>query len=226
MSSQTDVLERRRHLRTSLPATAMLLQRGGAVGRFTVQNLSAGGALLTGAHDVARSAPLRVLLELPGGEALTVGAHVKRRAVEGDLVALAVAFRHITEASEDRIQDALLALLDRAHRKDHPAVVVVDSEPGARAAMAARIRGFGRRVLTAEAPLGALTILDNPEEHVDALVAREGFAPGHELLEFVAGSYEDVQPFLLVEDPAADPSIAHPRVFRCDPDHLGDALVR
>src|SRR5690606_4544460 len=124
-----DEAERRRFARINLGATATLLQRGGQVGRFTVQNLSAGGALLTGASDVARSAPLRVLLELPDGEALTLGARVLRRAKAGGLVALAVAFRHISAASEDRIQDALLALIDRAHRIEHPAVLVVDASP-------------------------------------------------------------------------------------------------
>src|SRR5687767_10283876 len=100
--------ERRRFPRVDLRASAMLLQRGGAVGRFVVQNLSASGALLTGARVVRRSAPLRLLLELPGGVAVTLGARVRRRATIGDLVALAVSFRHIQESSEDRIQEALL----------------------------------------------------------------------------------------------------------------------
>ena len=38
--------ERRGAARVGLRATATLLQRGDVVGRFTVQNLSAGGALL------------------------------------------------------------------------------------------------------------------------------------------------------------------------------------
>jgi len=214
--------ERRRFGRINLGATATLLQRGGQVGRFTVQNLSAGGALLTGASDVARSAPLRVVLELPGGEPLTLGAHVKRRARMGNLVALAVAFRHISEASEDRIQDALLALIDRTHRAEHPAVLVVDASPDVRASLAARVFAIGRRALIAEAPLGALRILDDPDEHVDALLVRE---PGLELLEHVAESYEDVRPFLLVDDPTADPKVAHPRVERCRPEHLADRLA-
>src|SRR5687768_7244286 len=98
--------ERRDESRIDLKGTAMLVQRGGPIGRFVVQNLSASGALLTGAHDVKTSAPLRVLLELPSGEALTLAAHVKRRAVAGDVVALSVGFLH-HESSEDRIQEAI-----------------------------------------------------------------------------------------------------------------------
>lgn len=219
--------DRRRFARVDVPATATLLQRGGSVGRFTVQNLSAGGALLTGGHDVRTSAPLRVLLELPGREPLTLGAHVKRRAVDGDLVALAVAFRHITESSEDRIQDALLELIAATHRSDHPAVLVVDPSPARRAELAEQIRGYDRRVITAEAPLGALRVLDDPTEHVDAVVVREGEgAAPVELLTHVADSYARVRPILYVTDRRSDPSVSHPRVARCGPEHLRDALAR
>ncbi|HEY8426905.1 MAG TPA: PilZ domain-containing protein [Sandaracinaceae bacterium] len=219
--------ERRRLERFDLPATAMLVQRGGSVGRFTVQNLSAGGALLTGGHDVRASAPLRVFLELPGMEPLTLGAHVKRRVVHGNLVALAVAFRHISESSEDRIQDALLELLAAAHREEHPAVLVVDPSPDARAELAATIRALDRRVLTAEAPLGALCVLDDPDERVDAVVVRLGDenAPV-ELLEHVAESYPRVRPILYVADRISDPPVAHPRVQRCGPEHLAEVLAR
>jgi len=74
--------------KVGLRATATLLQKGDIVGRYTVQNLSAGGALLTGAKDVIKASPCRLLLQLPSGESLTVGAHVRRRAVAGDVVAL------------------------------------------------------------------------------------------------------------------------------------------
>jgi hypothetical protein len=221
MGRAEDSTDRRRFERVDLPATALLLQRGLSVGRFTVQNLSAGGALLTGCHDVVRSAPLRVLLELPSGEALTVGAHVKRHARSGDLVALAVAFRHISEASEDRIQDAILALLDRTHRESHPAVIVVEPDAGARVELRNRARSLGHRVLTTEAPLGALRVLDDPDEHVAAVIGRIAML---ELLEHVAESYDDVRPILVVDDPHADPSVAHPRVERCRPEHLRDRL--
>lgn len=219
--------ERRRFERLDLPATATLVQRGGSVGRFTVQNLSAGGALLTGGHDVRASAPLRVFLELPGREPLTLGAHVKRRVVEGNLVALAVAFRHISESSEDRIQDALLELIAAAHREEHPAVLVVDPSPAARAELAEAIRSLDRRVVTAEAPLGAMRVLADPNERVDAVVVRLGDdgAPV-ELLQHVAESYERVRPILYVADRVSDPPVSHPRVQRCGPEHLADVLAR
>lgn len=214
--------ERRRTKRVDLHATATLVQRGGQVGRFTVQNLSAGGALLTGGSDVLCSAPLRVVLELPNGEALTVGAHVRRKVRTGNLVALAVAFRHISEASEDRIQDALLALLDRAYRVEHPAVLIVEPGAEARDALWRRIDRLGRRTLLAAAPLGALRMLDDPTESVETVLARK---PCLELLEHVAENQPCVRPVLLVDDPAADPSVGHPRVERCRPEQLEQLLA-
>jgi len=214
--------ERRRFGRVDLHATATLVQRGGQVGRFTVQNLSAGGALLTGGSDVLRSVPIRVVLELPSGEALTLGAHVKRKVKTGNLVALAVAFRHITEASEDRIQDALLALLDRGYRVEHPAVLIVEASPEVRAELAVVVTSLGRRALVAEAPLGALRVLDDPVESVDAVLGRTDCL---ELLEHVAETYERVRPLLLVDDPRADPHVAHARIERCRPAHLERLLA-
>ncbi len=207
--------------RVDVSVTAMLLQRGGAVGRFTVQNLSAGGAILTGAHDVRRSAPLRVVLELPSGESLSVGAHVRRRAITGGLVALAVAFRHVSEASADRIQDALLELLDAKNRADHPAVLIVEPSREQRSALAARVMELGRRALAVEAPLNALRVLDDARENVDAVLIRQG--DGVALLELVAQQYEGVRAIMLVDDPCADPAV--PRgVERGNPEHLADLL--
>ncbi|HJL14706.1 MAG TPA: PilZ domain-containing protein [Sandaracinaceae bacterium LLY-WYZ-13_1] len=219
--------ERRRARRVSLPTTAALLQRGDMVGRFTVQNLSAGGALLTGAKDVHRTGPLRLLLELPSGEPLAVGAHVRRRAQIGNLVALAVAFRHLSQASEDRIQDAVLEVLDGRYRTEHPAVVVVDASEAARLELASRLHEMGFRVIPCAAPLTALQRLQDPEEQVRAVVVRDapGARPGPELLEWLAETHEAVRPILVVEDPASDPAVVDAAITRCRPEHLGTVLA-
>lgn len=224
-STQTR-FDRRAHDRVSLPATATLLQRGDVVGRFTVQNLSAGGALLTGAREVHGVRPLRLVLELPSGERLTVGAHVRRRANVGSVVALAVAFRHLSQSSEDRIQDAVLEVIDRAYRADHPAVLVVDASEAARLELAARLHEMGYRVVPCAAPLTALQLLEDPEERIRAVLVRDapGARPGPELLEWVAETFEGVRPILLVEDPASDPAVAHRGVYRCRGEHLEMAL--
>lgn len=218
--------ERRARARCDLRATATIVSRGEAVGRFTVQNLSAGGALLTGGHDVPRAARCRVLLELPSGESLAVGAWVRRRATNDGVIALAVSFRHASPASEDRIQDAILGLLDRRHKSENPAVLVVDSSPAQRHALVAQLSELGHRTIGCAAPLDAIRRLDDPEDHVRAVLVRDaaGARPGVELLELVADTYRDVRPILLVEDPAADPKVVHRAVMRCRPEHLAGAL--
>lgn len=212
--------------KVGLRATATLLQKGDIVGRYTVQNLSAGGALLTGAKDVIKASPCRLLLELPSGESLTVGAHVRRRAVAGDVVALAVGFRHLSPQSEDRIQDAVLQLLDESYRRRHPAVLVVDASEAVRLSVASQLHALGCCVVPCEAPLSAMRVLEDPNEHVTAIVVRDapGASPGPELLDWVAETYDRVRPILLVEDRSSDPSVGHLGVQRCLPEHLSAVL--
>lgn len=215
-----ETVERRASRRVDLQTTATLLERGDPVGRFTVQNLSASGALLTGAHDVQPAAPLRLLLELPDGEPLAVGAHVRRRAHAGDTVALAVAFRHLDPASEDRIQDAVLSMLDASFRRTHPAVLVVDPAPDRRRALVAQVDGLGRRGIPCAAPLDAMRILEGGDP-VAAVVARDGVEPHPELLSWVVENHPTVRSVLLVEDRSSDPPVQDLRVARCFPEDLG-----
>jgi hypothetical protein len=116
--AQTEVVERRHHQRVDVRATA-ILERGGQRARYLVQNLSAHGALLTGTDDVADATPLDLELELPGRDRVSVRAKVLRRApAAGDMVALAVAFRHRSPDTEDAIQQAVLEALEEAHRSE------------------------------------------------------------------------------------------------------------
>lgn len=216
--------ERRGYQRVDLRAVATLVQRGEAVGRFTVQNLSAGGALLTGAHDVANSAPLRLLLELPEGDTLAVGAHVRRRAATDGMVALAVAFRHVEPGSEDRIQDAVVSLLDDRFKEDHPAVLVVEADEAVRRSIVARVTALGRRTIPCAAPLDALRVLASGER-LEAVVTRDGADAGPELLAYVAENHPELRPILLVEDRSSDPSVGHLQIARCFPEQLASVLA-
>ncbi len=216
--------ERRGTRRVDLRATATLLQQDVVVGRFTVQNLSAGGALLTGARGVPRSVPLRLVLELPDGVPLSVGARVRRRAQVGNLVALAVAFEHLTQTSEDQIQDAVLGVLDQRYRDEHPAVLVVDSDEVALGVIRAQLRALGRRSIPCRAPLDAMRMLES-DEPLEAVVARDGVGSNPELLAWVADTYPGVRSILLVEDRCSDPSVAHLEIARCFPEHLGQVLA-
>lgn len=217
---------RRNHQRVDLGATATLLQHDDMVGRFTVQNLSAGGALLTGAHGVEPEAPLQVLLELPNGDFLAIGAAVRRRADVGSLVALAVAFEHITADSEDRIQESLLAHLDRRYREEHPAILIVDADPSARRTVIDRLADTRHRTIPCPAPLDAMRVLEIGDEFVEAVVVRDGLDGSHpELLTWVVENHPQVRPILLVEDRGSDPHVSRLEVARCFPEQLAEVLA-
>lgn len=215
--------ERRNRPRTDLAVTATLMCESEAVGRYTVQNLSAGGALLTGTVEADENEQHWILLELPTGP-LSFEIRITRQARSGSVVAIAIAFEHASETSEDQIQDAVLHLLDARFREGHPAVVVVDPDAYQRASLVASLREHGRRTIECEAPLNAMQVLSDPAEHVHAVVMRDGPDAFPELLQWVAETRNNVRPILLVQDRQSDPAVSHAGVRRCFPEHLDEHL--
>lgn len=115
----THGIERRKHRRVDLPATAVLIRGGLDAGRYVVQNLSAAGALLTGDGDVEVGTPVQFRLEMDGHAPVSVRGRVVRRAeTVSDLVVLAVAFHHRRPDTEDAIQQAVLDALELAARSE------------------------------------------------------------------------------------------------------------
>ncbi len=111
--SQEVLFDRRAHRRVDVPATAIVVRSGADAGRFTVQNLSPSGALLTGGSDIDEGDSLLVRLEIHGREPFVVSARVVRRVTAGpSLSVLAVEFRHKRPETEDAIQEAVLGVLE------------------------------------------------------------------------------------------------------------------
>jgi hypothetical protein len=108
--------ERRAHPRVDLPAVAVVVRGGVDAGRFLVQNLSAAGALLTGAPSVQVGDSVLVRIEVQGHAPVVVNARVKRRAETEDVTALALEFRHRSPDTEDAIQEAVLWALEEAEK--------------------------------------------------------------------------------------------------------------
>ncbi len=215
--------ERRTRPRVDLSITATLMSRDRPVGRYTVQNLSAAGALLTGAHRVDPDEPCWLLLDLPD-RPISVGARVRRQVDTGAVVAIAVELVHVSEASEDLIQDAVLGLLDSRFRREHPAVLVVDPDASRREVLRQSLQRGGRRAIECEAPLSAMQALSDPHEHIYAVVMRDGPGAHPELLQWVAETRSDVRPILVIEDRKSDPAVSHHGVRRCFPEHLDEHL--
>lgn len=104
-----DWIERRKHPRMQVPARAVLLCDGVEIGQYAVDNLSPGGALLTGEVAPSRGELLQILLEVDGRSApIEVDAMVvrnSRRDSSDD--SIAVRFEHWSSATEDAIREAL-----------------------------------------------------------------------------------------------------------------------
>jgi len=204
MAVQGEVLgrsiERRRHARGDLPLTAVLFQRDATLGRFVVQNLSASGALLTGRRDVSTDERVRVLLALPGRDPLVLAGRVARRAsAPNQLYALAVQFKHSTPGTEDEIQEALVAEIQRRAVADRPAVLLVQESSDLCQRLRADLEWLGRRVLVATTPLDAVTLIENPDARVEQAFVdvSVGDLDGLELMQYIADEHPSVRRILV-----------------------------
>jgi c-di-GMP-binding flagellar brake protein YcgR len=109
--------ERRLCPRAQLPCTARIPIGGQWSGPLRVENLSAGGALLVADPDGIRPGRIVLVLELPQRRPVRILAEVTRRdrTPEGQ-PCVALAFRNLRPEIEDRIQQAVLAALERQRR--------------------------------------------------------------------------------------------------------------
>ncbi len=109
--------ERRKEGRLELPATAYVWLEGYELGPYAVDNLSVGGALLTGDMTASLGDLVQVLLVLPGEEALELDARVMRvDAKIGSTVQMGVAFEHWSASAEDALREALYGATSLADR--------------------------------------------------------------------------------------------------------------
>ena len=205
-------VDRRRHTRSmaaDVPLTAVVFMRDVAVGRFVVQNLSAGGVLLTGRRDVPLDERVRVMLPLPGRDPLVVEGRVARRADAGnDIVALAVQFRHRNTRTEDEIHEALAGELMRISRVERRSALVVQDSPELCTRLAKDLSEMGYHVHLARAPLDVVRVLEDPQIGVDVafIDVSAGEVDGLALLRFLRDDHAGVRRVLV--QGAVRPSVA------------------
>jgi len=100
--------ERRRDARLAVPSTAILFLEGIELGMYAVDNLSPGGALLTGDVAALQGDMVTVLLILEGRPPVEVDGEIVRldRSV-GSVVRMGIAFDHWSAATEDALRETL-----------------------------------------------------------------------------------------------------------------------
>ena len=154
--------ERRKHARSRIGATAMVLRDGVVQGEYLVENLCAGGALLAcGGRVPTLAQHLQIVLRMPRRPALTLKAQVVRQESRrtGETF-IALEFVHVPMWMEDVIQKAVVYSLERKELVGGPSVLVVDDCQNVRKTLARQLSELGLRSILAAAALDAMRILD------------------------------------------------------------------
>lgn len=194
--------QRRRHLRAALNATAFVSPHGtGAALAMTVENLSAGGALLEARSPIAVGTAIDIRLRLSCHRTLQLqGEVIRLQAFSGPTAhRLAIAFRDVDPDVEDAIQEAVLCGLEKTSAAAAPTVLVIDDAPAVHPDLQRALASLGQRQLHARTPLDALRYLLDPGLWIDvALVApRLGRTSGLEVLDYLADYFPQIRRVLI-----------------------------
>jgi hypothetical protein len=155
-----------------LEGQALLLQRGDPVGRYTLENISAGGAMISGDRDLRPGHLVHVLIDLAAGEeTMSLTGSVRRVHQENGGIGLAIAFPALSADQEDAIHDAVLrALLRRDADAERLPVLVYEPRRRVRDEIESEIRSFGLPVSGVGSLADAVRELEDEETEYAALV--------------------------------------------------------
>ena len=212
--------DRRKYPRSVLAGTATVLLDHAKAGDYLMQNVSAGGVLLSGGPAITQRTPVVVLLRLSGLEELRLAGFVVRRDVQFD-DAIAVKFRGVAPDVQDMLQGAVLMSLERKH---DPSVLVVDGDIQSLSRMAHDLDALGYRAILACTPLDTIRWLTNFDVAISVVVVEYPFGhhDGVALLRVMADEFPFIRRVLMssqlgaaqlgrwVEDPAVDAVLSKP----------------
>lgn len=157
-----DQLERRRTYRINMPNVWAECSSNQDAGRYQVENLSQGGALLHGEPAFPIRTPLRIQLSIPGHRSVTVDGVVTRHYEKGsDTPQLAVEFGYLSDEEQDTLEEAIAG---EVIRELSPAVLVCDARDWEGSALARTIGSLGYTPIRVKTPLGLIRhlIAENP----------------------------------------------------------------
>ncbi|MDH3842654.1 MAG: PilZ domain-containing protein [Myxococcales bacterium] len=194
--------DRRVHHRVDLDGRAVVFQRGAHVGQYALENLSAGGAFISGERELRPGHLVHVLIDFAAGNppmSMTGSIHRVREADNG--VSLAIRFPVLSADQEDAIQDAVLrTLLRREEQAARLPLLVFEPRPRVRQEIEAEIRSFGLPVTSVESLDEAVRELEGEEVEYAGLVIHSAThdRASMEVVEFFART-ESLQTIILPE---------------------------
>ncbi len=164
--------DRRLHHRVDLDGRAVLFQRGDRIGQYALENLSAGGAFISGARDLQPGHLVHVLIDFGVGDPpMSMTGSIRRVREANNGVSLALRFPALSADQEDAIQDAVLrALLRRKDQAERLPLLVFEPRSRVRQEIEAEIRSFGLPVVGVESLEDAVRELEGEEVDYAGLV--------------------------------------------------------
>ncbi len=164
--------DRRSNHRVDLDGRALLFQRGDRVGQYTLENISAGGAMVSGDRDLRPGHLVHLLIDLAAGEeTMSLTGSVRRVRDKNNGVALAIAFPILSPDEEDAIHDAVLrTLVRRDALAARLPLLVFEPRRRVREEIESEIRSFGLPVSGVDSLADAVRELENEETEYGGLV--------------------------------------------------------
>lgn len=194
--------DRRSNHRVDLDGRAILFQRGDRVGQYTLENISAGGAMVSGDRNLRPGHLVHLLIDLDtGGETMSLTGSVRRSRDASNGVALAISFPIMSADQEDAIHNAVLrALVRREAIAVQLPLLVFEPRRRVREEIESEIRSFGFSVLGVDSLGDAVRELEGDETEYAGLIIRSAThdARSMEVVEFLTRS-EDLRTIILPE---------------------------
>lgn len=157
-------MERRKHERVPFSAKGLLIHHGESLGRCSVQNLSAGGALLEGDRGLRPpSRHLELLLSLPEGAPMRLRCRPARNG-QRRLGAHAVNFKRLDTNIEDTIHEFVLQSIMKTKCAPDPAALIISANQDFTSALQQELSRTHRKVLVAKSPESAIDLLKQRHE--------------------------------------------------------------
>jgi hypothetical protein len=198
--------DRRSNHRVDLDGRAVLFQRGDRVGQYTLENISAGGAMVSGDRNLRPGHLVHLLIDLDTGEeTMSLTGSVRRARDNDNGVGLAISFPVMSADQEDAIHNAVLrALLRREAVAAQLPILVFEPRRRVREEIESEIRSFGLPVSGVGSLAEAVRELEDEETEYAGLVIHSAThdARSMEVVEFFTRS-EDLRTIILPEPDGA-----------------------
>jgi CheY-like chemotaxis protein len=186
--------ERRRWPRAKVPAAVQLIVEQRLVGNYAVENLSAGGALLSGGPPVPLGTVGEVVVHLGARRRLFLLARIIR---SGE--AIAVAFQDLPSNTEDLLQNLVLTELEEQRKRTPPSALIVDDSEMILQALERQLAALGHVAAAATTPLEAVQHLLDHEHSIRVAIVdlSLGCSDGLEFLAYLAEEHPAVRRVLM-----------------------------